>query len=569
MMVDRVKPENAFRSLIGDSRTQINRRRSTLLFGPKGTPRVAIIGAGFGGIAAGVKLKLAGIDTFRIFEKSTGLGGAWWDNTYPGAAVDTPSHLYSYSFKDYDWTCTHASRAEILKYLEEVVDEFELRPHFSFGVPVQEAAWDETTHKYCIRTGDGQSSWFNVVISAVGLLNVPFYPDWPGLDTFEGPHFHTARWEHEHDLSGKRVAVVGTGSSAAQVVPAIAPIVDRLYVFQREPGWILPKGARDFTPAERQGFKRPMAQKIKRFQLFWQADSDAVNLKRDGSREYRAAREQCIAFIGAVFAGRPDLRLAVTPTYGFWGKRPVRDDEFYPALLRDNVELVPRAVTRLTKTGIVDSLGEEHPVDVVIMATGFHAPNFLATLEVVGRNGRRLHDFWKDDPRAFLGLTVPSFPNFYILYGPNTNGGLVPFNLERQSEFAVRNIKRMITKGVTSIEVRESLMNVYDRWLQSRIQRVSVWSTTKNYFKSASGRVVTNWPERASLYWMMLRTLRVLSSSAERARVPKTIGQLSPRIAPTAESLLTGGGTDPVSRKDVADIDNAAASAGAPSSQSR
>jgi cation diffusion facilitator CzcD-associated flavoprotein CzcO len=221
------------------------------LFGPPETPRAVVVGAGFGGIAAGVKMKQAGIHTFTIYESSLGIGGTWWDNTYPGAEVDVGSHLYCFSFKRHDWTRTHATQPELQKYLEETVDEFGLRPHLQLGVGVETATWDDDRHVWKVELDDGSVDECHVLVSGVGFLNVPRYPSWPGLDDFEGPAFHTARWEHQHDLTGKVVAVVGTGSSGTQVAPAIQPIVEKLYVFQREPGWIMPKGERDFTDEER------------------------------------------------------------------------------------------------------------------------------------------------------------------------------------------------------------------------------------------------------------------------------------------------------------------------------
>src|SRR5262249_12925368 len=231
------------------------------------TPKVVIVGAGFGGIAAGVKMLRAGITTFTIYESSLGIGGTWWDNTYPGAEVDVGSNLYCFSFKPHAWTRTHARQAELQKYLEETVDEFGLRPHLQLGVTVESATWDDARHVWTVRLDDGTVDECHVLVSAVGFLNVPRYPDWPGLDDFEGPKFHTARWEHEHDLSGKVVAVVGTGSSSTQLVPEIQPIVERLYVFQREPGWLMPKGERDFHDDERAAFAHPWRRKRERWRL--------------------------------------------------------------------------------------------------------------------------------------------------------------------------------------------------------------------------------------------------------------------------------------------------------------
>ncbi|HEX5096509.1 MAG TPA: NAD(P)/FAD-dependent oxidoreductase, partial [Acidimicrobiia bacterium] len=401
--------------------------------------RVVIVGAGFGGIAMGVKCKRAGIDTFTIYEASLGIGGTWWDNTYPGAEVDVGSQLYCFSFKPYAWTRTHARQPELQKYLEETVDEFGLRPHLRLGTTVQSATWDDDAHTWSVLLDDGTVDVCNVLVSAVGFLNVPRLPAWPGLDEFEGPVFHSARWEHQHDLTGKTVAVVGTGSSATQVVPALQPIAGRLHVYQREPGWILAKGERDLDDEERSQFARPWNRYRERLRLrylleksLWRGD-----LVRPGTKVNAAREEMCRKYIAKQFKDHPDLREAVTPKYPYPGKRPIFASTFYPALKKENVELVPKAVSALTRTGIVDTDGVERAADVVVLATGFQPTNYLARLKVVGRGGRSLRELWGDEPRAYLGITVPGFPNFYMLYGPGTNGGEIVTMLEAQARYAL------------------------------------------------------------------------------------------------------------------------------------
>jgi len=487
-------------------------------FGPAGTPDVVVVGGGFGGIAAGVKLIRAGITTFTIFEQSDGPGGTWWDNRYPGAEVDVASHLYSYSFKDYDWSRTHVRQPELQRYLEEVVDEYRLRPHFRFGTAVRSVVWDEAEHRYTVGLASGEECRADVVISALGLLNVPRYPDWPGLADFGGPVFHTARWEHEHELTGRRVAVVGTGSTAAQVVPTIAPVVGRLLVFQREPGWVTPKGDRDYTPAERQAFRRPLARRRERARQFVRLERLQFRgaIHRPGTKVNAAMEAVCRGYIDRVFEDRPDLREAVTPAYPFPGKRPVISSDYYRALRSDHVELVPRAVTRVTEGGVVDASGVEHPVDVLVLATGFRPANFLSTIEVVGREGRTIHEVWGDDPRAFLGITVHGFPNFYMLYGPNTNGGEIVHHLERQAEYAVRAVRRMARRRVTAVEVRRGAVDAYNRWLDRRLTGTA-WTVSRNYYSSPSGRIVTQWPDGALLYGALTRTLGRVSSTTRRA----------------------------------------------------
>jgi cation diffusion facilitator CzcD-associated flavoprotein CzcO len=474
------------------------------------TPAIVIIGTGFGGIAQGVKLVKAGIRSFTIIEKSPEAGGTWYENTYPGAEVDVGSHLYSYSFKAYDWSRSHARQPELNRYLNEVIDEYGLRSHIRFATSVVRAVWNESDHTYAVELGDGSVLTANVVVSAVGLLNTPQFPTWPGLDDFEGPKFHTARWEHHHDLTGKTVAVVGVGSTAAQMVPALADQVGRILVFQREPGWVIPKADRDFTDDERVQFASPAGHKKERRRLLTQIEKGQIRGAVNTLRE-----QQCRDYIAHVFKDHPDLQAAVTPSYPYPGKRPVLCGDFYPSLLRDDVELVPHAVASVTKHGVVDVTGVEHPVDVLVMATGFQPANFLSSLEVVGRDGRTLHEQWAGEPAAFLGMTVPNFPNFYMLYGPNTNGGEIVSHLERQSEFVVRNVRRMMRDGVTAIEVRRSFYERYNQWLQ-RMMVNTAWTASNNYYKTASGRIVTQWPYGSIPYGVLTKTLGRMSETTRR-----------------------------------------------------
>jgi cation diffusion facilitator CzcD-associated flavoprotein CzcO len=497
-----------------------SRRAARSHFGPAGTPEVAIVGAGFAGIATAVKLKKAGIHTFTVFEKSDGPGGTWWDNRYPGAEVDVASHLYSFSFKSHDWTRTHARQAELQAYLEEVLDDYGLRSHFRFGTTVVDAVWDERRHSYAVILEDGEQLRAHMVVSALGLLNYPKYPDWPGLDDFGGPKFHTFRWEHEHDLTGKRVALVGTGSTATQIVPEIAPLVDQLYLFQREPGWVVPKGDRDFTPEERTKYQSTLQRRITRLKAAYQLEKNQIGgaIHRPGTKINALREHQCRSFVDRVFADRPDLAEAVTPRYPYPGKRPIINSTFYPALLRDNVKLVPKAVQSVTEKGVVDQDGEEYVVDILVMATGFQPASYLSSLEVVGIGGRTIHEAWAGEPRALLGMTVPGFPNFFILYGPNTNGGEIVSCLERQAEHVVQAAKRLIRTGATVVEVRPKCYEAYNRWIDRKM-RGTAWEVSNNYYKAPSGRIVTQWPFGPLFYGLLTKTLAPLS---ERTRVVRT-----------------------------------------------
>lgn len=480
-------------------------------------PSVAIIGGGFGGIATAVNLARAGLTSFTIFEQSEGVGGTWWDNRYPGCAVDIPSHAYSFSFMPYDWTSTHAAQPELQRYAEDVVDRFGLRPHLRLSTKVEDVAWDGS--RYVVRTAAGERLPFDVVVSCVGLLNVPRYPDWPGRETFARPLFHTSRWEGEHDLAGKRVAVVGTGSTAAQVVPALAPIVGQLHVFQRQPGWIMPKGEREFTTRERERFTRyPLAQKLHRAQLFY-LDQKRIKGFDAASKRQRLLRQAGLEYLERAIPD-PELRALVTPDYPWGCKRVVYASDFYPALQRDNVELVPHAVERLTETGVVDATGVEREVDVLVLATGFQPVNFLASVAVRGEGGRELHDVWNGEAKAFLGITVPGFPNFFMVYGPNTNGGSsIIAQLERQAEFVARAVRRMARRDVV-VDTRRSAMDRYVRWVDAQIAKhasVTLAGCT-NYFYAASGRNVTQWPLNHPWYYAVTKLLPRLGLVERRRR---------------------------------------------------
>ena len=475
-----------------------NRRRRPL--------RVAIIGAGLGGLAAAVKLRQRTAAEFVIFEQSAGIGGTWRDNRYPGCEVDIHSHAYSYSFLKYEWPRTHATQPELLAYAEHVTKVFGLAAHLRLNTRVTSLTWEESAAHYVLSAEGGERHEFDVVIAAMGLLSVPRYPDWPGLASFSGTCFHTARWEPEHDLNGKTVAVVGTGSTAAQVVPAIAPRVGRLYVYQREPGWIEPKRERAFTARELWLYRHvPLAQRTHRAWLFYQAVRrfKGFDVRSEQQRQLRAA---CVAFINRSIAD-PAVREAVTPRYPWGCKRVVLASTFYEAFNRPNVELVPHEVTRATPTGLVDATGAERQVDVLILSTGFQPTSFLAGLEVKGRDGRGIHEAWQGRPSAFLGITVAGFPNFFILYGPNTNGGgSIIHQLERQAEVAANAVRRLergtvlgrwgLGRPVRSVDTKPEAQRRWVGWIDRRLATAAsaMDSGCHNYYHVVGGANVTQWP---------------------------------------------------------------------------
>jgi len=482
-------------------------RRRREILGTSGAPyRVAIIGAGLGGIAAAAKLQKAGIHDFVLFEKADGPGGVWWANRYPGCEVDIPSHAYSYSFFRYDWPKSHASQPELLNYIEAAIDHLGIRDRIRLRTEVTSVVWNEEAHNYTVHAGT-ESTEYDAVVSAVGLLSIPRYPDWPGLDTLNAITFHTARWEDQHELHGKRIAVVGTGSTAAQVVPALAPIAGHLLVYQREPGWVEDKSERVFGKAERWVYRNlPLAQRLRRLWIFYQSMRRFEAFSAD-SRKQRQLRQECEAYIRSVIDDE-SLRDAVTPDYPWGCKRVILASTYYHALTQPRVELVPHAVVAATETGLVDDSGAEREIDVLVLATGFQPTAFLAGLKVTGTGGVELHDAWVERATALLGVTVPGFPNFFIMYGPNTNGGLsIIAQMERQAELMVRAIMTAQRRQWAAVDTRPDVARRFVHWIDRQLDAhaSAMASGCRNYYYDAKGHNVTQWPLTHFAYYRATR----------------------------------------------------------------
>jgi cation diffusion facilitator CzcD-associated flavoprotein CzcO len=498
-------------------------------------PRIAVVGAGVGGLGTGIRLKQAGIESFTIYEKSDGVGGTWHDNSYPGAACDVPSHLYSFSFAPKaDWSRVFPGQSEILAYLEDCADRFGLRPHLRCGVEITEARWDDDSTTWRLTTREGEEIVADVVVSALGQLNVPSYPDIPGRDEFRGTAFHSARWDHGHDLEGERVAVIGTGASAVQFVPEIAPVVERLSVFQRSPNWIVPRPDMPYPESWKRTFARhPSVRLLHRAQIF-------ANLElrwwamREGSRRARQMATTAADHLRDQVAD-PGLRAKLTPDYPVGCKRILISSDYYPALTRDNVEVVTQAIERITADGIVTTDGREHRVDTIVYGTGFHATEFLRPIEVVGRHGVRLHDEWRTGAEAYLGVTVAGFPNLFLLYGPNTNLGhnSIIYMIEAQIGFVLRCLRELRRSGVAALDVRSDVMRSYNGELQASLHE-TVWeSGCHNWYKTETGKVTNNWPRPASAYWWQLKRAGLGSFTRLPAR--------SPSGAPPTPEPVTAG----------------------------
>ena len=479
-------------------------------------PTVAVLGAGFGGVAMGIKLKRAGYE-FTIYEKSDGAGGVWHDNTYPGAACDVPSHLYSYSFEPNPWwSCAYATQPEILAYLERCVDQYGVRPHIRFETPITAARWDGASQQWHLTSDAGETFTAEVLVSSLGMLNVPYVPDIPGIDRFKGRMFHSSRWDHSKPVAGERVASIGTGASAIQYVPAIATEVEHLTVFQRTPIWITPLPDRPFTPAEQRRFARnKLALRRQRWQIWWtyqrsrfEADSETTVMQTELARSYLARKIE-----------DPELRAKLTPDYPVGCKRPLMSRKWFPALTRDNVRLVTEPITEFNARGVVTADGEEHAVDTVIFGTGFRANEYLTAVDIYGRDGRRLHDDWCDGAEAYLGLTVAGYPNLFLLYGPNTNGvNSVIFMHEAQVHYVMRALRAMTRWGVGAVEVRRRAMARYNDHIHALMPKMVWLAGCTNYFQTPRGKVVTQLPYSGGRYWLRTRLLPIWKYRVTRRR---------------------------------------------------
>jgi 4-hydroxyacetophenone monooxygenase len=486
--------------------------------------RVGIIGSGFGGLCAAIRLQQAGIP-FTIYEKNDDIGGTWYENDFPDLRVDVPNHFYSYSFEpNPDWSSFFAKRDELKAYIDGIARKHGLHPHVRLRTEVVSASWDEERGSWTValRGADGreQEDRVRALISGVGMLNRPSVPDLPGLRDFAGISFHSSHWDKTLALAGLRVGVIGTGASAMQIVPAIAPEVAHLTVFQRGRHWALPNPLyhREVSGEEKFLFRHvPHYGAWYRFLLMWTVgDRGAPSFTRDPEWEKShplsiseandARRATMTEHIRSELRGDESLVAKVLPDYPALGKRILQDNGWYRTLLRDNVALVNEGIVQITEKGVRTDDGREHPLDLLVLATGYHPNQFLWPMEIRGRQGVCLHDVWGDDPRAYLGITMPRFPNLFCLYGPNTNPlvGSVIFMLECQVTYTVKCIAAMIAGDVRSLECRRDVHDEYNRRVDTAHEGL-VWRHPKvhSYYNNAAGRVTTNAPWKLIDYWRM------------------------------------------------------------------
>ncbi len=502
---------------------------SAATLAPGRTYRVAIVGAGMSGLAAAHRLRQAGVEVV-VLEKNADVGGTWLENSYPGCRVDVSNLLYSYSFAQRDdWPEHFSSQQVLLEYFRGVVDDTGLRELIRFDTEVTAMVFDDDTARWHIETvgpgGTDEILEADAVVSAVGQLNRPSYPDIDGVASFAGPAFHSARWDHSVDLTGKRVAVIGTGASAAQFIPPVAEAAGHLTVFQRTPGWFIPTP--DYTQPigpELQWLRRnvPGYTHWSRFWEFWQnveglmpfaaVDPDWPGGERSVSAANDGLRELLTAYLQGEFADREDLVDKVIPQYPPFSKRFIRDDgRWARTLKRDDVDLVTEPIAEVTPEGVRTTDGVVHEADVLIYGTGFAASDFPTPMKVVGRHGRDLHAVWDGDARAYLGITLPGFPSLYLLYGPNTNivvnGSIVYFS-ECEVTYLVACIREVLAHGVRAIDPKVEVHEAYNARVDAENLKMA-WgvSSVNSWYKNRTGRTAQNWPFSLLEYWQQTRTV--------------------------------------------------------------
>jgi cation diffusion facilitator CzcD-associated flavoprotein CzcO len=505
---------------------------------------VLIVGAGFSGLCMAIKLLEAGMKDFLLIEKSDDIGGTWYDNRYPGCACDVPSHLYSFSFERHaGWSRMFASQPEIYRYLKSCVERYGLAQYIRLNTRFHEAAWDESAGTWRITAGDNLRIHARVLVSGMGALHVPHYPEIPGIERFSGPSFHSATWKPEVDLSDKTVAVVGTGASAIQFIPRIAPHVGRLYIFQRTPPWVVPR--RDFGISEKwqQRFRTvPGLMWFFRTFLFFALEWRVLAFL--GNRFIRGYLQKIA--LRHLERSIPDtkLRAGLTPSYEIGCKRILLSDDFYPALNRPHVELVTQNIAEIRERSIVTHDGAERPINVLIYGTGFHVTDQFIGMRLVGRGGVEIHDAWRKGMSAYLGVTVSGFPNFFILLGPNTGLGhnSVVLMIEAQVHYVMNCLKLMRRRNLSVMEVRPETQQHFTANIQNRLGH-TVWQSggCRSWYQDThTGENTALWPGSVIRY---IRTTRSVSPAEYDLRPvplsPESVSTSAPTSSTNYESPIS------------------------------
>lgn len=476
---------------------------------------IVIIGTGFAGVGTAIRLKQKGITDFIILERSPKVGGTWRDNTYPGAACDIASPLYSFSFEQKpDWSRMFANQQEIWDYTAHCVKKYGLESHLRLNTEVIGSTFDEASATWTLHIKDGNTITTNIVINGLGPLNRPQIPNIKGLDTFTGKAFHSSEWDHSFDYKGKKVAVVGTGASAVQIVPAIAKDVEQLYLFQRSAPWVLPKPDRPMKDWEIKLFKAlPFAQRLLRWRIYWV--NEAIGFFIFTSPRLNTRLQKLLNGYRAKFIKDKELRAKLQPNYTAGCKRMTPSNEFYPALNRPNVHVVTDGIQSVSGNTITTSTGEQVTVDALVFATGFQAADYPAGFEVTGRKGKKLSEEWKEGPEAYYGTAVSGFPNFFFIIGPNTGLGhnSMIFIIESQVNFVLDAIKKMRSRRAKFIDVKPEVQKAYNERIQQRLKG-TVWATgCKSWYIAKNGKNTTVWPGLTVSFYLL--TKRIKNSAFE------------------------------------------------------
>ena len=479
--------------------------------------RILIIGAGGGALCMAINLKRAGIEDFVMLEKSHGIGGTWWHNQYPGAECDVQSHLYSYSFEPkLDWSRPFAGQAEILEYFNFCADKYDVRRHIRLNTAVTALTWQEDRQRWLVETGDGEKLEAQVVVSALGMFNELVWPDIPGLGDFKGTSFHSARWNQAHDLTGERVGVIGIAASAIQFVPEIAPKCGSLHLYQRTANWVVPKGNTPYTQEQIDYFRahpEVVAKNRQDIYNIWNTlatfteKEKMVEIERAGLERLEEVKD-------------PETRRKLTPHHPFGCRRPLFSDVYFPVFNRSNVELITDTIERITPTGVQTVDGGHRELDTLIISTGFHTTKYLKAMKVTGRGGQDINDAWADGAQAYLGVVTAGFPNLFMLYGPNTNQGSILYMIEQQVGYIVQHVQRMDREGLAWVDVKADVMARYNDQIQEDVKKIDVWQAAcggEFYYRSPTGRFVTNFPGSMADYAGRLREVKPEAFESARA----------------------------------------------------
>ncbi|HEX6858853.1 MAG TPA: NAD(P)/FAD-dependent oxidoreductase [Caulobacteraceae bacterium] len=461
-----------------------------------------VIGAGFGGLAAAIKLRQAGFRNLLVLEKADRLGGTWRDNTYPGAACDVPSRLYSYSFAlNPRWSRAYSGQAEIRQYMEDCADRFGVREHLRFNTEVERADWDEAAGLWRVSIKGGGVVSAPVLVSALGQLNRPHFAGIPGREKFKGDSWHSARWNHDVDLTGKTVACIGSGASAIQYIPEVAKTAGKVLIFQRTPNYIVPRLDKPTPPwLQRLYAAVPLVDRLFRH-VIWQLMDWRFRAFKRGTKSAENFRKLALGYLEKEIPD-PELRAKLTPNYPIGCKRILISDDYYAALRRDNVELITEAVAEITPDGVKTADGREHAADVLVYGTGFDTTHFLAPLEIHGVGGRTLTEAWKDGAEAYLGVTVSGFPNLFMLYGPNTNLGhnSIIVMIEAQADYIVKMMRELRRRRARAVDVKPAAFSDFNVRLQKDLESTAWAGECSSWYKTASGKITNNWSDDTATY---------------------------------------------------------------------